>query len=188
MMISAGLLTIADALFYFLAVPAAMYLLSPDLTLLVFIPLPIIPWLVMRNEREIHVRFARVQESLSRLSALAQENLSGIRVVKGFAGEQAQLRRFRELGEEYRRLSMNLARVQTAFGPLLDFTMSLGLAFLLFFGGRRLIEGADDALTLGVFVAFQRYIQQMVWPMAAIGISLSHYRRSATSTGRLQQI
>ncbi len=188
MMIGAGILTLADALFYFLFIPVAMYLLSPELMLLAFIPLPIIPWLVMRNEKEIHLRFARVQESLSRLSALAQENLSGIRVVKGLAGEQAQLRRFRDLGEECSRLSMHLARVQTAFGPLLDFTMSMGLAFLLYFGGRRIIGGADDALTLGVFVAFQRYIQQMVWPMAAVGISLSHYRRSATSTGRLQEI
>ena len=188
MMIGAGILTLADALFYFLFIPVAMYLLSPKLMLLAFIPLPIIPWLVMRNEREIHLRFARVQESLSRLSALAQENLSGIRVVKGLGGEQAQLRRFRELGEECSRLSMRLARVQTAFGPLLDFTMSLGLVFLLYFGGGWIIGGTGDALTLGVFVAFQRYIQQMVWPMAAIGISLSHYRRSATSTGRLQEV
>jgi ATP-binding cassette subfamily B protein len=135
------------------------------------------------------VRFARLQECLARLSALAQETLAGIRVVKGLAGEAAALARFRALGEEYRKLALSLARVQTAFGPTLEFTMSLGLTGLLFVGGHLLIdEPAGGALTLGVFVAFQRYIQQMVWPMAAVGISLGYYRRSATSTRRLQQV
>lgn len=186
MMIGAGILTLADALFYFMVVPVVMYRLSPELTLLAFIPLPVIPWLVMRNERAIHVRYARVQECLGRLSAMAQESFSGIRVVKAFARENTQFRRFHTLGGEYRALSLSLARVQSAFGPLLDFTMSLGMASLLYFGGARLIESGD--LSLGVFVAFQRYIQQMVWPMAAVGMSLSFYRRAATSTERLQNI
>jgi ATP-binding cassette subfamily B protein len=187
-MIGAGILTLADALFYFLAVPVAMFMLSPKLTLLALIPLPIIPWLVSRNEREIYQRFARAQECLSRISSMTQENLAGVRVVKGLAGEDGALRRFRALGEEYGRLSLHLARVQTAFGPTLDFTMSLGLALLLYFGGRWLIGGEDPALTLGVFVAFQRYIQQMVWPMAAVGLAFTYYRRSVASGRRLQEI
>ena len=190
MMIGMGILTLADALFYFIAVPIAMYSLSPELLLLAFLPLPIIPWLVMRNEKQIHLRFAKLQECLSRIAAFAQEGFSGLRVVKAFAGEEHQMARFRALGKEYRELSMSLARVQTAFGPTLDFTMSLGLASLLFFGGRKLIDagGAETALTLGVFVAFQRYIQQMVWPMAAIGLALTFYQRSRTSTMRLKEV
>lgn len=190
LMIGAGVLLFADALFYFLVVPIVMFQLSPALTLLALLPLPVIPWIVMRNDREIHARFARVQDCLARLSALAQETLAGIRVVKGLATERTQLERFRTLGEEYRQLSLSLARVQTAFGPTLEFTMSLGLTGLLFVGGALLIEApaGSAALTLGVFVAFQRYIQQMVWPMAAVGISLSYYRRSATSTTRLRRV
>jgi ATP-binding cassette subfamily B protein len=190
LMIGAGVLLFADALFYFLVVPIVMFQLSPALTLLALLPLPVIPWIVMRNDREIHARFARVQDCLARLSALAQETLAGIRVVKGLATERTQLERFRTLGEEYRQLSLSLARVQTAFGPTLEFTMSLGLTGLLFVGGALLIEppAGGAVLTLGVFVAFQRYIQQMVWPMAAVGISLSYYRRSATSTTRLQRV
>jgi ATP-binding cassette subfamily B protein len=189
LMTGAGILLLADALFYFLVVPIVMLQLSPALTLLALAPLPVIPWIVMRNDREIHARFARVQECLARLSALAQETLAGIRVVKGLANEHAEMARFRTLGEEYRQLSLSLARVQTAFGPMLEFTMSAGLTGLLFVGGHLLIEQpAGGALTLGVFVAFQRYIQQMVWPMAAVGISLSYYRRSATSTHRLQRV
>ena len=192
MMLGMGILTLADSAFYFVVVPIAMYSLSPQLMLLAFLPLPIIPWLVMRNERQIHLRFARLQECLGRISAFAQEGFSGIRVVKAFAGEEIQLDRFRELIKEYRKLSLSLARVQTAFGPTLDFTMSLGLASLLFFGGRKLIDagggGANTALTLGIFVAFQRYIQQMVWPMAAIGLALTFYQRSRTSTNRIEEV
>jgi ATP-binding cassette subfamily B protein len=188
LMIGAGVLLFADALFYFLVVPIVMLQLSPALTVLALLPLPIIPWIVMRNDREIHARFAKVQDCLARLSAFAQETLAGIRVVKGLANENVQLERFRALGEEYRQLSLSLARVQTAFGPMLEFTMSLGLTGLLFVGGSLLIDQPAGVLTLGVFVAFQRYIQQMVWPMAAVGIALSYYRRSATSTTRLQRV
>ena len=136
MMIGAGLLTMADALFYFLVIPVVMINLSPTLALLARAAANRAVD-CMRNEREIHVRYARVQECLSRVSALAQENLAGIRVVKGFANEATQVERFRRLGEEDQRLSLSLARVQTSFGPTLDVTMSLGLTGLLFFGGRR---------------------------------------------------
>src|SRR5690606_24530333 len=122
-----GLLTFADALFYFCTVPVAMLWLSPELPLIAFLPLPIIPFLVIRNEKEVHARFGRVQESFAKLAAMASENLNGIRVVKGFSREDAQIARFKEAGDEYVRLSLHLARVQTAFGPTLDFTMSLGL-------------------------------------------------------------
>lgn len=188
MMLGHGLLTLADALFYFATVPVAMYLLSPKLTLLAFIPLPIIPWLVMRNQKEIHERFEKVQACLGRISGMTQESLNGIRVLKAFAKEDAQWNRFRKLGEEYVRLSLRLARVNTAFGPTLDFAMSLGLVFLLYVGGGMLIEGGSAAVSLGTFVAFQRYIQKMVWPMAALGMSLSAYQRAVSSGKRLKQV
>lgn len=188
MTLGAGILTMADALFYFLTVPVVMYMLSPKLMLLAFIPLPIIPWLVMRNQREIHQRFEKVQESFSKISALAQESLNGIRVTKAFAKEDAQLQRFRQAGENHVQLSLNLARVQASFGPTLDFAMSLGLVFLLYIGGRGILENHPAAVSLGTFVAFQRYIQKMVWPMAALGIALSTYQRSVSSSERLNEV
>lgn len=190
MMIGTGLLIAADAFFYFISVPVAMYLLSPKLTLLAFAPLPIIPWLVLRNEREVHSRFEKVQESFAALSAMAQESLTGVRVLKGFAREDAQTRRFLAKGEQYVALNMSLARVQSSFGPTLDFTMSLGLVLLLFVGGRLMIFPALGAavISLGTFVAFQRYIQKMVWPMAALGMAVSFYQRSISSSNRLKEV
>lgn len=186
-MLGPGLLTLADSFFGFVTIPFAMIWLSPKLALLAFLPLPIIPWLVMRNEREIHRRYEKVQEAFGDISAMVQENLNGVRVVKGFAKEATQMERFRKAGAEFVQLNLHLARVQTAFGPTLDFTMSLGLVALLFVGGRYLIHGSsvESAITLGTFVAFQRYIQKMVWPMAAFGMAVSSYQRAVSSSERL---
>jgi ATP-binding cassette, subfamily B, multidrug efflux pump len=186
--LGSGILTFVDSLIYFATVPVAMYFLSPKLMLLAFVPLPIIPFLVMRNEREIHVRYEKVQEQFSKLSAMVQESLNGIRVTKAFAKEDVQSRRIRDAGEDFVNKSLYLARVQTAFGPTLDFTMSMGLVLLLYVGGGSLVNDPTHAVTLGTFVAFQRYIQKMVWPMAALGMSLSMYQRSVTSSDRLKEV
>lgn len=188
MTLGPGVLILADALFYFLTIPVAMFLLSPQLTLLAFIPLPIIPFLVWRNEKEIHERFEKVQEGYSKLSAFVQEGFNGVRVTKAFAKEELQNERFKKVGEEYLRSSMVLARVQNSFGPTLDFTMSLGLVILLFVAGRGIIEGHHSAVTLGTFVAFHRYIQKMVWPMAALGMAIGYYQRSLSSSKRLKEV
>ena len=185
MFIGPGLLTLADAVFYILIVPVVMFLLSPKLTLLALAPLPVIPFLVLYFENQIHARYKASQEHFSVLSAMAQENLGGIRVIKAFAREDKQLDRFRILGENYIDLNMRLAKIQTAFGPWMDFFTSLGMVCLVWWGGKSVIE---DAITLGTFVAFQRYIQKMVWPMIAIGFSLSHFQRAIASSDRLKTI
>ena len=185
MAMGGGFIVFADAVVYLLTVPIAMFILSPKLTLISFIPLSIVPFIVIKNERLINQRFTKVQESFSRLAALAQENLMGIRVVKGFARENSQLARFTQAGRDYVRLNLDLARVQSAFGPMLDFVMSLGLVLLLFLGGQSVIEGA---LTLGTFVAFQRYIQKMIWPMTAVGLSVTFYQRAVAGSNRLKEV
>jgi ATP-binding cassette subfamily B protein len=181
-----GLLTFADSLFYLATVPIAMWLLSPQLTVLAFIPVLAIPWLVWRLEGAIHARYKASQNRFSDISAMAQENLNGIRVVKAFAREEVQAERFRGLGEDYVRLNLRLARVQSAFGPLMDLFASLGIVLLLAYGGRKV--GVADGVTLGTFVAFQRYIQKMVWPMMALGLSTSFYQRALASAERLGKI
>ena len=186
--IGSGLLVFADALIYLFTVPVAMWLLSPKLTLLVCLPLPLVPWIVMKNEKKVHERFEKVQECFGRISAMTQENLNGIRTVKAFAKEDAQIDRMKVLGEEYVQLNLSLVRIQTALGPSLDLCMSMGLVILLFVGGRQMIDHGDALLTLGTFVAFQRYIQKMVWPMAALGMSVTYYQRAVSSSERIKEI
>lgn len=185
MAMGGGLIIFADAVIYLLTVPIAMFLLSPELTALSFVPLVVVPFIVLRNERLINERFTSVQESFSKLAAIAQENLMGIRVVKGFSRENAQIAKFTSAGKDYVRLNLELAKVQSAFGPVLDFVMSLGLVILLYFGGARVL---DETLTIGTFVAFQRYIQKMVWPMTAVGLSVSFYQRAVAGSNRLKDV
>lgn len=180
-----GLLTFADALFYLATVPIAMYLLSPKLTLIALIPIPFIPFLVWKMEGAIHDRYKASQDQFSELSAMAQENLNGIRIVKAFAREETQYSRFRKQGEEYIRLNLRLARVQSSFGPLMDFFASFGIVGLLWFGGKYVGLGT---VSLGTFVAFQRYIQKMIWPMVALGFAASSYQRALASSARLKKI
>lgn len=190
--VGSGLLVFADALFYLLTVPFAMYWLSPWLTLLVCLPLPIIPLLVLRNEKEVNKRFEEVQECFGRISAMTQESLHGVRVTKAFAREDVQIQRMRDIGNEYMKLNLGLARIQTAIGPFMDFCMSIGMVILLFVGGSAIITGGANssgiAIGLGTFVAFQRYIQKMVWPMAALGMAVNYYQRSVSSSYRLKEI
>jgi ATP-binding cassette subfamily B multidrug efflux pump len=190
--VGSGLLVFADALFYILTVPFAMYWLSPWLTLLVCLPLPIIPWMVLRNEKEVNRRFEEVQECFGRISAMTQESLHGMRVTKAFAREDVQIQRMRDIGDEYMKLNLGLARIQTAIGPFMDLCMSIGMVLLLFVGGRSIIIGGSGlggmAIGLGTFVAFQRYIQKMIWPMAALGMAVNYYQRSVSSSYRLKEI
>jgi ATP-binding cassette subfamily B protein len=185
MALGPGLLTFADAIFYFLTVPVAMFLLSPKLTLLSLIPLPLIPLIVSRNEKLIHKRFGPVQNALGNISSQAQEGIQAVRVIKAFGRLDEATSRMRTQGEDYRLRALSLSRVQSAFGPSLDFFMSLGLVILLYFGGGWVM---DETLSLGTFVAFQRYIQKLVWPMTALGLSVTHYQRGIASSDRLKAI
>lgn len=180
-----GLIILADALFFFLTVPIAMWILSPELTLLTFIPLPVVPFIVLYCERQIHARYLKVQEQFSRLSALAQEILSGMRVVKGMANEDRQLARFAKIGLEFVDLNTRLNRVQSAFSPALDFVLSLGLLSLLYWGGKEVLSAS---VSVGTFVAFQRYLQMMIWPVSAIGMAVTHYQRAVASSRRIEEI
>lgn len=183
--ISGGLIVFADAIFYLMTVPIAMYLLSPSLTMLSFLALPLIPWVVIRYERQIHVRFEKVQETFAELASMAQESLMGIRVIKAFAVENIQAKRFQKLGEKYIHWNRKLSIIQSSFGPILDLFMSLGMVALFFVGGAEVIAGA---VTVGTFVAFQKYVQKMIWPMEALGLSVTFYQRGVTSFLRMSEV
>jgi ATP-binding cassette subfamily B multidrug efflux pump len=185
MAIGAGLLTLADAVFYLLSVPIFMWVLSPKLTLLAFAPFPLVPLLVIRCERLIHERFQKVQDSFGGIAAFAQEGLNGVRVIKAYAREDAQVERFRSAGQAFIELNLRLSRVQSAFGPMLDFLMTLGMVLILWYGGQDVIGGA---VSLGTFVAFQRYLQKLVWPMSAVGMAVTMYQRAVASGTRYQDI
>jgi ATP-binding cassette subfamily B protein len=181
MALGPGLLMSADAVFYLITVPCAMFLLSWKLSLIVLIPIVFVPWFVYRNEKAVKARYQKVQETFSDISALSQESLSGIRVIKGFAKEKIQTQRLKNLSQKYRTQSLDLSKVQTTFGPKLDLLTSLGWVLLLAAGGAMVLNGS---LSIGTFVAFQRYIEKLIWPMVALSFAIIHYQRAIGSVER----
>jgi ATP-binding cassette subfamily B multidrug efflux pump len=185
MCIGSGLLTICDALIYMAIVPFAMFKLSTNLALITLMTAPLIPPLVMKIERLIHERYRKVQEKFSDIAAHASETIYGIRIIKGLAKEDVRLKEFAIEGEKYKNSYIELTKVNSIFGPSLEYILSLGMIGLIWVGSKGVW---DESVTIGTFVAFQRFIQKMLWPLMSVGMSVNFYQKAAASTRRLQEV
>ena len=143
-----------------------LFRLNWQLTLLAYIPLVLVSITVKKFGGEIHDRFESIQEQFASLTTKAQENISGIRVVKAFAREQSEIEDFRLLNFEYLRRNISLIRLWGVFYPLMTALIGMSSVALLWFGGRQVI---DQRLTLGEFVAFMGYLAMLTWPTIAVG-------------------
>jgi ATP-binding cassette subfamily B protein len=164
---------------------ALMIWIDPWLTLVSMVPMVALPPVTVGFGSVIHRRFEGIQEQLSRLSTMAQENLSGIRIVKAYGREGEQAERFRGLSEEYLERSMGLARVSGLFHPLLGLISGFAMVVALLVGGRAVMRGS---ITVGDFVAFTLYLGMLTWPMIALGWVVSLFQRGAASMGRINRI
>ncbi len=184
-MLGIGILVVLDASFYFLTVPFIMLWLSPKLTLITMTPFIMIPVMVVMVKNSIHNRSRDVQARLSDLSSRAEENLSGVRVIKGFRIEESEISRFNRCGLEFVRDKIKLANIESLFHPALDLVVAFGMVVLLYFGGNMVIAGG---ITLGSFIALESYMLKLSWPMMAIGWIINIYQRSMASMERCLQI
>jgi len=164
---------------------ALMIWIDARLTLVAMVPMVLLPPAVFAFGKRIHQRFERIQEQFSELSSFAQENLSGVRIVKAYAQEDAQAERFAQLNHEYKTRNLALARVWGAFHPSLILLTGVGGVVVLWFGGGQVIR---DEITLGDFVAFSFYLTQLMWPMIALGWVTNLFQRGAASMGRLNDL
>jgi len=162
-----------------------MFWIDPRLTLLAMIPMALLPPIVSAFGRQIHQRFERIQAQFSELSNFTQENLAGARIVKAYAREASQARRFEVLNQEYKGRNLALARVWGLFHPSLMFFSGLAAVVVLWFGGGQVIRGT---ISLGDFVAFSFYLTLLMWPMIALGWVTNLFQRGAASMGRLNEL
>jgi ATP-binding cassette subfamily B multidrug efflux pump len=162
-----------------------MIWIDPVLTLLTMIPLVILPAAVFLFGRQIHDRFEKIQSQFAELSNYSQEFLSSIRIVKAYTQEEAQVRRFAKLNEEYLDRNMSLARVWGAFHPSLILLTGIGAVILLWYGGSLVISGR---ITVGDFVAFGFYLTLLSWPMIALGWVTNLFQRGAASMRRINEL
>ena len=155
------------------------------LACLSLLPLLLVSYSATYFGRKIHQKFERIQEQFSAITTLAQENVSGIRVVKAYGQEKASIRRFREANREYIRRSLALVKIWGVFYPLLTFLLGLSSMCLLWYGGRRVIAGA---ISVGDLVAFMVYVTRLTWPTIALGWVINVVERGSASMGRINRI
>jgi ATP-binding cassette subfamily B protein len=163
----------------------AMFLTEPGLAAISLTPVPFVVFIAARYGRRSRPALQEVQQRIAELTADVEENVSGVRVVKAFAREDRQLERFRgRVGRVFDQ-SMVTTRMAAFYNPFIGFLPQVGLAAILFFGGRQVIRGD---LTIGQFSAFYTYLLMLLSPMRTLGISLSLAQRATAAGARLFQI
>ena len=155
------------------------------LTLIALLPAPVVSLAVIFFGRRIHARFEHIQRMFSDISSRVQENLSGVRVVRAYAQENAEVAQFEILNREYIRENIGLARIQGAFAPLLQALIGITFLLVLWEGGQRLMAGR---ITLGSFVMFNTYMGILIWPMIAFGWVVNLMQRGTASLNRINEL
>jgi ATP-binding cassette subfamily B protein len=159
--------------------------LSGSLTLWILLPVPVVFVAVRHFGKVIHELYEKIQASLASLSAKVQENLSGVRVVRAYAQEEAEIRGFDEPNREYVSRNIKLIRTWSMFMPSLQALIGTSFLIVLWQGGHQLLSGK---ISLGALIAFYTYLGVLVWPMIALGWVTNIFQRGAASTGRLNYI
>ena len=163
----------------------AMMLVQPRLAIIALAPVPFVVLIAWRYGRAARPAQQEVQQRIAELTAEAEENISGVRVVKAFAREERQRERFVVSVRRVFEQSMRSTRLQAFYNPFIGFLPQIGLAAILFFGGRQVVRGT---LTLGEFTAFYTYLLYLLSPMRTLGVSLGMSQRATASGARIFEI
>jgi ATP-binding cassette, subfamily B, multidrug efflux pump len=174
-----------QAIFALIIVLPILFSFSVKLTLFMLIPLPFVSLTVKFLGDQIHVRFEKIQEYFSGITARAQENLSGVRVVRAYAQEDAEVEKFQELNREYAAQNLRLVKYAAAMRPLLFFFIGLGFVIIVAVGVPMAVRGE---ITAGNFTAFILYLQRMIWYLIALGYVVNLYQRGTASLKRFNAI
>jgi ATP-binding cassette subfamily B protein len=185
MLIGPAIMYTANTLVFTAAALVFMWHISPKLTLYAFAPLPIASVVVQYIGSRIHERFEKIQAQFSDISARAQENFSGARVVRAYAQEEAEIALFEKANQEYVARSLPLARLTGMLWPTLELLLGFAIVIVLWIGGREVLAGR---MTLGQFVAFNTYIVMLTWPIIAMGWVINLFQRGTASMVRIDEI
>jgi ATP-binding cassette subfamily B protein len=180
-----GLIFIAQSLLTIVLAAVMMFVLQPDLAALSLAPVPFVVLIAWRYGRRSRPALQEAQQRIAELTADAEENISGVRVIKAFAQEERQLFRFRHSVGRVFDQQMRATRIQARYTPMIGFLPNLGLAVILLVGGRQVMDGS---LNLGDFTAFYGYLLLLISPMRTLGYMLSAAQRATASGARIFQI
>lgn len=185
MMVGPGVMHVVNTVVTLVVALGLMVYLSPTLTMWIVAPMIIFPFVVNKIGNLVHQRFAKIQAYFSELTATVQENLAGIRVVKAYRQEPAEIDNMSKMSQQYVKLNLDLARVQGVFFPLMSALASLLNVIILYVGGVSVMRGS---IPLGTLVAFFAYTAMLYWPMFALGWVISLYQRGTASLDRINRI
>jgi ATP-binding cassette subfamily B multidrug efflux pump len=185
MMLGPGLMYWVETSLTFVVVITVMLFMDWHLTVMALLPAPLVSLVVNRFGGLIHQRFEHIQKMFSDISSRVQENISGVRVIRAYVQEEAELHQFAQLNRGYISENLRLARLSGIFTPLLQALVGITLLIVLWVGGLRLLEGH---ITLGQFVMFNTYLAMLVWPLIAFGWVVNLMQRGTASLKRINQI
>jgi ATP-binding cassette subfamily B multidrug efflux pump len=185
MLLGPAIMYSANTIVFTAGALAFMLSISPRLTLYAFLPLPIVSVTIQYFGRKIHERFERIQAMFSDISARAQENFSGARVIRAYVQEEAEIAAFETANQEYIKRSLKLVRLMGMLWPTLETMLGLAIVLVLWLGGREVIAGR---ITVGGFVAFNTYMVQLTWPIIALGWVINIFQRGTASMRRINEI
>src|SRR5579862_815625 len=185
MMLGPGVMYWTETSLTFVLAIAVMLSNDWRLTLLAILPAPLVSLAVILFGRAIHARFEVIQGMFSDISSRVQENLSGVRMIRAFVQEEAELRRFEELNLGYIAQNIRLVRISGLFQPLLEALVGVTFLIVLWAGGHQVLQGR---IGIGSFVMFNTYMGMLVWPMIALGWVVNLMQRGSASLSRINQI
>src|SRR5216684_8286370 len=205
MLLGPAIMYSANTIVFTAAALGFMWRISPRLTFYAFLPLPVVSVVIQYFGRRIHERFERIQAMFSDISARAQENFSGARVLRAYVQERAEIKAFESANQEYIARSLRLVRLMGMLWPTLELVLGVATALVLWLGGREVINGQTrvelvsylgtkttlflfGSMSVGGFAAFLTYMMQLTWPIIALGWVVNIFQRGTASLIRLNEI
>ena len=185
MLLGPAIMYSANTIVYTAGALAFMISISPKLTFYTFLPLPVASVVIQYFGRQIHDRFERIQAMFSDISARAQENFSGARLIRAYVQEDAEIAAFEKENTEYIHRSLRLVRLMGMLWPTLELMLGIALVLVVWIGGREVLQGRID---IGHFTSFTFYMMQLTWPIIALGWVINIFQRGTASLVRINEI
>jgi len=185
MLLGPAIMYTANTVVFTAGALAFMLSISPKLTIYAFMPLPVVSVVVQYFGKRIHERFERIQAMFSDISARAQENFSGARVIRAYVQEEPEITAFEVSNREYIARSLKLVRLMGMLWPTLETMLGFAIVLVLWLGGREVLYGR---ISVGDFVAFNTYMVQLTWPVIALGWVINIFQRGTASMARINEI
>lgn len=174
-----------QTVFVVIVILPILFIINWKLTLLLFVTMPLVSLTVKYFGQQVHTRFQEIQDFFAQITARAQENFTGVRVVRAYAQEQSEIEAFNRLNYEYAQKNLGLVRIDALMRPLMTFLIGLGFVLIVAAG---VPLAARGELTVGQFAEFNMYLTKLIWPLIAIGYVVNLYQRGTASWKRMQAI